>query len=494
VSFHRSDRDAGAVNAPGQNTMTADPAPSNRISTAILFATVSAAPFPFGSTAPSAIAFWCILLGLGVIAASPRGLRQEHIPLLGLAIIVILAYAFVLHEQLAARPWIASPHPLWHEAAEVLGIPIAPSVSIVRNQPFFALGAPLANMLAVICSFIVCTDRNRAHQLLMVIAWSGLAYAIYGILAFLLEPTKILWWEKEAYLGVLTSTFINRNTAAIYFGSCSIVWLLLLSNRIRQKFPDNPIEWKKVFRSLLSEPPRGTISSFLLFFICLAAMFMTGSRAGVVLSLMMLIIAIAMFFYRNLPRRSGALIVVVVGGAIALVLLQIMGAGVSGRFDLQGLADEGRLETYRSTIRMIGDHPWFGTGLGTFAFSFPAYRSVHAGLWGVWDLAHSTPLEIAADLGLPLAGLVIAAWIIILAVLIRGVHNRRRDVIIPVAAFSVAALGLLHSLIDFSLQIPGYSIVIFALVGAGLSQSFPSSHANNGSKHSSLDHSGSPFG
>ena len=133
---------------------------------------------------PAAIAFWCIVLGLGVIVASPRGLRREHLPLLGLAVIVILAYAFVLHEQLAARPWIASPHPLWREAAETLGIPIAPSVSIARNEPFFALGAPLANMLAVICSFIVCIDRDRARQLILVIAWSGVAYAIYGIAAY----------------------------------------------------------------------------------------------------------------------------------------------------------------------------------------------------------------------------------------------------------------------------------------------------------------------
>src|ERR1017187_7933454 len=111
-------------------------APPNRISPFILFVAVAAAPFPFSSAGSAAIAFWCIVLGLGVMAASPRGLRREHFPLLGLAVIVILAFAFVLHEQLAARPWIASPHPLWREAAEALGIPIAPSVSIARNQPF----------------------------------------------------------------------------------------------------------------------------------------------------------------------------------------------------------------------------------------------------------------------------------------------------------------------------------------------------------------------
>ena len=185
---------------------------------------MAAAPFPFGSTAPAAIAFWCIVLGFGVIVVSPRRLRRKHLPLLGLAVIVILAYAFVLHEQLAARPWIASPHPLWREAADTLGIRIAPSVSIARNEPFFALGAPLANMLAVICSFIVCIDRDRARQLVLVIAWSGVAYAVYGIAAYLIDPTHILWRDAPTPGNrVLTSTFNYRSTAAVYFGLCAVV-------------------------------------------------------------------------------------------------------------------------------------------------------------------------------------------------------------------------------------------------------------------------------
>ena len=44
----------------------------------------------------------------------------------------------------------------------------------------------------------------------------------------------------------------------------------------------------------------------------------------------------------------------------------------------------------------------------------------------------------------------------------------------PVAALAVAILAVLHSLIDFSLQIPGYAIVALSLIGAGLAQSFPS--------------------
>jgi hypothetical protein len=38
---------------------------------------------------------------------------------------------------------------------------------------------------------------------------------------------------------------------------------------------------------------------------------------------------------------------------------------------------------------------------------------------------------------------------------------------------------LTHSVIDFSLQIPGYAIVVFSLVGAGLAQSFSSNGGDN---------------
>jgi len=37
---------------------------------------------------------------------------------------------------------------------------------------------------------------------------------------------------------------------------------------------------------------------------------------------------------------------------------------------------------------------------------------------------------------------------------------------------------VLHSLIDFSLQIPGYAIVALSLIGAGLAQSFSARRGN----------------
>lgn len=456
--------------------MTITRTPPNRISSIILFATVGAAPLPFGSTDPITIAFWCFILGIGVLAASPRLLRREHSPLIALAIIVFLAYAFVLHEQLADRPWLGIDHPLWGKAATTLGAPLAPSVSIARNQPLFALGAPLANMLAIICSFTVCIDRDRAHRLFLLVAWSGAIYAAYGIATYFIDPNHLLWREKIAYREVLTSTFINRNTAAAYFGSCAVLWVLLLSRQLRRQFASErgQISWRGLAGQLLSEMPRKVLLAFTMFLLCLVAMLMTNSRAGILFSLAAIVVAFAIYFYREFPRLGGLAVTLGIGGLAALLFLQFLGGNVVGRFELQGLSDEGRFETYYSTLRMIADRPWLGSGLGTFAWAFPAYRSPNISMWGVWDRAHSTPLELAADLGLPMAALIVVAWMIVLAVLVRGLLTRRRDLILPLGALAVAILALTHSAVDFSLQITGYSIVVFALVGAGLAQSFTS--------------------
>lgn len=441
----------------------------------ILFFVVAFAPLPFGSYDKGTVAVWCGILGLAAAATSLSNfpLRRGHLLLLAGIGLIVLFYAFVLHEQLSDHPWIAKLHPIWAQTSKVLGVDIVPSVSIVRGEPFFALGPTIACVLALICGLIVGTDRDRARQLLHVIAWSGAAYAIYGILSYLIEPTMLLWREKRAYVGNLTGTFVNRNTAAAYFGSCAVVWLAILLEQTRKHLRTDKIVWKKVPARLLTATPRPLIVSFSMFFTCLTAMFLTSSRAGVVLSLLALMVTFIVYFRRDLPPRSGIWIAVGASGLVALVLLQFLGGAVSNRFDVQGLADEGRLAAYRSTMRMIADYPWFGTGLGTFAWSFPAYRSSEISMWGVWDIAHNTPLELASEVGLPLAGAVCIGWLAAVSVLVHGIRVRHRDAIIPLSAFSVSIIANLHSWIDFSLQIPGFTIVVFALVGAGLAQSFP---------------------
>jgi hypothetical protein len=80
-------------------------------------------------------------------------------------------------------------------------------------------------------------------------------------------------------------------------------------------------------------------------------------------------------------------------------------------------------------------------------------------------------LELAAEAGLPLASIVVIGWMIAFGVLAHGVKTRRRDRIIPAAALSVGLLAALHSLVNFSLEVPGLAIVVLGLLGAGIAQS-----------------------
>jgi O-antigen ligase len=417
-----------------------------------------------------------MLLGIAAVTASVRDLgKPRQALLLGIGF-VVACYGLVLHEQLSDWPWMTNPHPFWAKASELLGVALTPSVSIAKYEPFYSLGPPLAAILALALGLVVGADRSRARQLLLVVGWSGAGYAFYGITSTLIDPTMILWRERHASDGSVTGTFINRNTAATYFGSCAVIWLLILSEHIRERLPEGPWRWNLFTQRFSRKARRAVAVYFLAFFVCFMALLLSRSRAAVIVSMLTLVAAFTIFFRRDLPKRNSSALLAACATGVGLLLLQFLGGGVNQRFDTEGISSEIRLDTYRSTLHMITEHPWFGTGLGTFVWSFPSYRSSKTTLAGVMDLAHSTPLELIADLGIPLATVIGLGWFVILTLLIRAVSRRHRDRIIPLAAFSIALIGLLHSMVDFSLQVPGYAIVLFAVVGVGLGQSFRTSN------------------
>jgi O-antigen ligase len=446
----------------------------------ILYAALAAPPFLFGSRDQTTVAAWCALLGAGLVLAPTGRLQRAHLLLLGGIVLLIVCFGFVLHEQLSDHPWIAPFNPIWEQASEALGKKLTPSAAIVKHEPFFALGHILANLLALMLGIVVGVDSERARRGVRVMAWSGIGYAAYGIFALALDPTEILWREKTAYIGSLTATFINRNTAACYFGSCAAVWLVLLMVAIRRSLPRGPIAWVEAAPRLLRDPRRDVLVRLVMLLVCLSAMFMTNSRGGTLVSLGVMAVAFMIFFGRDMPRGLGFL--TVLGGcvAVSLLILQIFGGNVSSRIDQQGLSDAGRLSAYHSTLKIIADNPWFGTGLGTFANIFPVYRSGDISIRQLWDAAHSTPLELASEVGIPLAIIVAAAWVTALVVLVRGLAGPRRALELPLSALAVSLIGLLHSSIDFSLQIAGYSIVCFSVLGLGLSQAILSKRRQRG--------------
>ena len=80
---------------------------SARLASWLLYGVAALAPLPFGSNEPTAIAFWCIVLAVCLVLAPAPSFSPGRLGLFALAVLVVVAYAFVLREQLSDHPWIA---------------------------------------------------------------------------------------------------------------------------------------------------------------------------------------------------------------------------------------------------------------------------------------------------------------------------------------------------------------------------------------------------
>jgi hypothetical protein len=89
-------------------------------------------------------------------------------------------------------------------------------------------------------------------------------------------------------------------------------------------------------------------------------------------------------------------------------------------------------------------------------------------------------LELAAEVGVPLAILVVGWWIQSASILLRAALTRPDTIIASARGLGVGLLGIGHSSVDFSLQIPGFAIVFAVLIGACLSRAATPSNRREG--------------
>ena len=451
----------------------------NALSRYIAMAVFVLAPLPLGSTELVWICIWNVLMAVSLLSADLGSTSREDYRLLLPLFVSLAVIGAVVTLQTWPYPGVGSPDPVWRLSEQILGTPAPPRISMTVAEPWLAFGYPLLFSLTLARAVFLAADAKAARQLLRVLAWAGCLYATYGILQELGDAHTQLFRRKEAYIGFATGTFVNRNTAATFWGSCALLFLVPLMRTIhrddRPASPPSP-RLPVVLAHLLSSPQVLCGG----FFICIVATAMTGSRAGLLLSIGASLLAAALYL-APLPlgkfRRWGLLAAAV---AAALLLLQFVGGVVTGRILSYGMMDQNRLAAYRTAIDMISDHPWFGIGLGNFETAFPAYRGAELGSLGIWDRAHSTPLELAVELGLPATTVIIATALWYFYHLLSGSLHRRRDRYIPIIGASVGMLGGLHSCIDFSLQVPGFGIFFAAITGCGLAQCVPSEIRKNG--------------
>jgi O-antigen ligase len=126
-----------------------------------------------------------------------------------------------------------------------------------------------------------------------------------------------------------------------------------------------------------------------------------------------------------------------------------------------------REEPPEAAMKLIRDFPMFGAGPGSFYLAFPPYRTEK--ITAFFDHAHNDYVEFAAESGVP--GLAILGLLVVLSVgaALRAQWERRDPLMRGMAFACIMGVTsiLIHSWVDFNLQIPANAALFVVLCAFG---------------------------
>lgn len=266
----------------------------------------------------------------------------------------------------------------------------------------------------------------------------------------------------------LTSTFVNPNHQALYFSLALFValGLVLRPSTRRPRADRGGSSLEQSPGPLGSLPARVVLAGGAL--VLALALVLTLSRGGIVSTMAGLLAMLAL----ALSGRAG-------GRAILPILVIVFGVTVyAGWVGLEAVADrfvavvrepasDLRWRVWEATLRVVGDAPVAGVGLGAFQDGFSPYRPAEVPADRVVDYAHNDFLHLLAETGV--AGLLIAVWALValLTFTVRRWRGRRdpfvRGLVLGGAGAVVA--GMVHSVVDFGLHMPANAVVLTVVAG-----------------------------
>jgi len=305
------------------------------------------------------------------------------------------------------------------------------------------------------------------------IVLSGCFQALYGVMMTLTGVEHLLLIPKTKYIGNATGTFVNRNSLAGYLEMTLAVGVgLLLGLRKTQKVKSSHWNWRRVTRKVLETMLSEIIVVRFMLVIMVVGLIMTHSRMGNAAFFNALLITSAAALLASggtrasgQYRNSGFLVILASIIAIDIFLLGSVFQldKVVERLEKTAMIHENRVDVTRYAMAMIPDFWLTGSGAGTFLYLFPNYAKEDFGMF--FDFAHNDYLQIFLEFGLigsiPLA--LYTAWALVQGsvLMVRGHTGLARGM--GFAATMACISLLIHSTVDFNLQIPA-NLLLFAAV------------------------------
>jgi O-antigen ligase len=185
----------------------------------------------------------------------------------------------------------------------------------------------------------------------------------------------------------------------------------------------------------------------------------------VVLLLQVLLLSSFMWRRRQTHRATRMLLML---APISLLAWWLGSSAIVHRWAEASPAD--RVPIWHGVIHMIAAKPILGFGLGTFGTAFPPFRTFYSNLFV--NAAHNDYLQVLAETGI--VGGVALLWFLV--ALYRHALPRVRfwsqDWVecTRLAALAGCTGIVLHSFVDFNLQIPANAAMFLALAGIAVSK------------------------
>ncbi len=441
-----------------------------------LFAVVAVAPLPLGGNRPLGWSLLSLSVGLllilwgSILARSGGSLATPFRKLRGPFVLFTLSVAWVLIQLIPNVP-LELAHPGWRELNIFFGTDVAARITIDPGWTRTILMRWLAYAGIFWLAVQLCRDRQLARQALFGFVLVATVYALYGIVTLFAFDNRILVYENWLGRQALSSTFVNRNSYATYAGLGLLAALAQLSERWMSTRRRATGARQRIVEFLSTSVATHAYLLVAIFTIS-TALLLTGSRGGVASTL------VALFALLLLTRRSGGkaslsgvvaqytTVVIVIGGVFALSSDLLV--------DRLQRGDAQRAGIYQQTWNAIDDHVYGGAGLGSFPQIFQLYRYEEKPNPQFVERAHNTYLENLVELGVPAALCLFLSIAWLAYICWRGLGQRSRDLHYAALGCASTLLVGLHSLVDFSLQIPAVTMTYMFLMGLAVAQSFSS--------------------
>jgi O-antigen ligase len=335
------------------------------------------------------------------------------------------------------------------------------------HEGYFAFIQGIALLAFFTLTLLHVHSRSRAERVIWLVIIAAAFQALYGSIMVMTGLEWSFFSEKWAYLGKATGTFVNRNHLAGYLEmslALGIGFLLASSTR----YSGN---WQQKLRQFIEVLLSPKVIMRLLLAVMVIGLVMTRSRMGntAFFASLMITGGLALLLMKNKSASTTILL-----SSLLIIDIAIVGTffgvdKVAERLQKSSTEHESRDEVSRDTFNMWLENPILGTGASSYKYTYPAYKGDDVTSERLYDYAHNDYLQFLAEFGtLAFFCLAIAvAWVLFWA--IQSMRLRRRPInqgLGFASAMGIIAI-LIHSTVDFNLQIPANAFMFIFVLAIG---------------------------